>query len=87
MFPLLKERKETKFFYAIRIQISGYLEKAVGTGLGTRETGLLRCVTFCLLIHVLAAKVYSCGENVLGYTLIESSGYAIPNHHHAQCRQ
>ena len=44
-------------------------------------------VTFCLLIHVLAAKVYSCGENVLGYALIESSGYAIPNHHHTQCRQ
>lgn len=42
MFPLLKERK-TEFFYAIRSQINGCLEKAEGTGLGTREIGLLRC--------------------------------------------
>ena len=49
MFPLLKERKETKFFYAIRSQINGYLEKAIGTGLGTRETGLLR---YCDILSI-----------------------------------
>lgn len=40
MFPLLKVRKQTKFFYAIS-QVSGYLEKGVGTGLGTKGAGLL----------------------------------------------
>ena len=33
----------------------------------------------------MAAKVYSHSENVLGYALIESSGYAMPNHHHTHC--
>lgn len=41
MFPLLKERKETKFFYIIRSQINGYLGE--GCRNWTREIGLLRC--------------------------------------------